>query len=558
MAALNLYLTNTITNGWQTLSQTSPGANAVTSPNTGWVVGKIASGNYASLDSAVERTTAGFTATVQPDGTLDSTLGDAFIVGPLSGEFANSAWTIQAALQSTTNATATNAVSLRFRVFRSSNINGSGATEITASTILVPASTFYSLTTIGTQVTASNTWSPGTTLLLDSEYLFFQVACYINAASSSNSSDVNFRIGDTATLITTPDFVATNRDVTVSGTSSTISVGSVSRSASTGVSLAGVYGTSAVGIPGISSTLLTTGITGYITQGDVDASTQVNTTISGNALLSNIGSVLATNSKISSISAVSSVLALGTVYSKISLNITQVSSNSTIGSTNITIGKSTSGNTSNSVINSFNNVLTSNSKGILGNLSNGNVGSFSSIDMYAGVPISGGLSSLVSTNSVSVYQDVGISISGNIGYFAIGGAYGANTKTVDLFGNTSVAQNYSFENAVSSIPLFGNTTTPSVGRLKMWTPSSNVFFRSRPLETFPSSHLLYSFSTNNVLYSFNVVGKNTSLVSQTSRRSFISNNLYYVFPTVSVRYSIFTPTRNLVLLSSRPNYYNQG
>lgn len=557
MAALNLYLTNTITNGWQTLSQTSPGANAVTSPNTGWVVGKIASGNYASLDSAVERTTAGFTATVQPDGTLDSTLGDAFISGPYSGVFANSIWTIQAALQSTTSATATNAVNLRFRVFRSSNIDGSGATEITSSTILVPASTFYSLTTAGTQVTASNTWTPGTELTLDNEYLFFQVACYINAASSSNSSDVNFRIGNTATLITTPDFVATNRDVTVSGTSSTLSVGSVSRSASTGVSLTGVYGTSTVGIPGTSSTLLTTGTTGYITQGGVDASTQVNITIFGNVLLSNTGSVLATNSKASSISAVSSVLALGTVYSKISLNITQVSSNSTIGSTNITIGKNTSGNASNSVINSFNSVLPYNSINVIGNTSSFATTSFANVNVNMLVGILG-TSSLTTISNTQVHQNVGIGITGNTGYFVIGGTYGANIKNAVLLGNTSTIQNHSFESVTPSIPLFGNNTIPSVGRLKMWTPSSNVFFRSRPLETFPSSHLLYNFSTNNVLYSFNVAGKNTSLVSQTSRGSFISNNLYYVFPTVSVRYSIFTPTRNLVLLSSRPNYYNQG
>lgn len=529
MAVKTLYLTNALVDGWAELSETSPGTAALSSPVTGWIVGKIAAGNYASFDSGVERTTAGFTATVQPDGSLDTTLDDAWRAGPYSGDFANTAWTIQAQLQSTTAVTATNAINLRFRVFRSPNIDGSGATEITSSTLLVPASTFYSLTTTGSAVTNSNTWSPGA-LTLDSEYLFFQVACYINAASGSNSSDVNFRVGTGATLVTTPDFTATNRDVTITGVSAAFTKGNESVGMTTGLTISGV--------------------SAAFTQGNESASQLVVQTIAGNTAASTVGTVtrnMSTGTSISAVSTGSLVSSFTNAASTANASLTGVSNVST------TVGTVSRSMSAGPTLSSVSIVPTINTgvPGITKTITGVSNTSTSNTSIIPSMSISKTLSSValnytfgtfsalptanksITGNSTTVTQGtlpqirLGVTFIGISALISQGSTTGANYKGATLTGRTAVVTKGTFT-YYKSISISGVKAKGRASKFRFWSPSNWVF---------TCNTLTPTFETNN-------------------RTPIFESSVKFQTLEASDKYNRFTTDRIRVFLSTRPNYYN--
>lgn len=408
MAIKTLYLTNTVTDNWQILSESSPGTDAVTSPVVGWIVAKTAATNYSSFDSGVERVASGnWSATAQPDGTLDNTLGDAFRAGPFNGSFANTNWTVQLAVQSTTAVTAASAIGLRFRLFKSANADGSGATELTGGVVLVPASGYYSLTPTGTGVTNSNTWAPGGTVALTNEYLFVQIGCYINTASGSNGSDVNFRIGDTATIITTPDFTAS--DVTVNGTgvTSTAAVGIASvgiEKSSAGNSLSG-----SVESLTISGTKALIGNSGSGTVGTIIANSAK--TLTGSSSSGNVGNIERYLSEV-----LTGNTASGTVGSSSisrSVNNTGVTGLGTIGSVTSSISKAIIGNSANASISNL-----SDSEGIIGIITgNSSVLTPGSVEKTASKALTG---SSGTVNAGSVGKTASKALTGNSGTAAIG------------------------------------------------------------------------------------------------------------------------------------------
>lgn len=192
MAALTWYLTNNSASIGSDLSETDPGAEAYRSPVTGWIVSVVTAGNYSSYFNDVERAAVTFSATPQPDGSLDTTNGD-FWTSPaaLTGSFAATDWTIAVAVRANTRQAGQDG-RIRVRIFKGTNQDGSSATEITSAA--TAGTTVTDLLTSVTQV-STVTVTPGA-FSVSNEYIFVQIAWEITGDSSNATADVNLRIGN--------------------------------------------------------------------------------------------------------------------------------------------------------------------------------------------------------------------------------------------------------------------------------------------------------------------------------------------------------------------------
>lgn len=200
------YGTNTLlgsTPKWQELSETSPGAVATSSPVVGWVVGTATPTKYKEMDAGIE-STAPTGTTALPDTTIANGGGtnNCFrTTSALTGSFAATAWDFQFVVRAVTSGGDQDGAAT-FRVWRSTDATGAGATEITSA--LQTGATVTNLATTADQ-SSSATWSPGK-VTLTNEYLFVEVAWKVTGAGGNSTRDVNFRWGDTGTRIVTPDF----------------------------------------------------------------------------------------------------------------------------------------------------------------------------------------------------------------------------------------------------------------------------------------------------------------------------------------------------------------
>jgi hypothetical protein len=172
----------------------------------GWTVGKTGTLLAADFDAATKQATGTFvTNTTRPSALIVGATCNAFgTTAPLTGTFAATAWTFTFAVRA---GTASSQVGrMRMRVYRSVNADGSGATELTSGTQVGGTSAALSTTV---DVTSAVTWSPGVTITLNNEYLFFVIAWEITTASGSNNGDVLIRTGQSAagSRLVTPDFV---------------------------------------------------------------------------------------------------------------------------------------------------------------------------------------------------------------------------------------------------------------------------------------------------------------------------------------------------------------
>jgi len=183
-------------------------AQTAASRNDGWTVGKIASALASDFDAATKQATGTFvTNTTRPSVLVTTATANAFKTPTaLTGVFANTAWTFTFAVRAVV--LSAQAGRMRMRVYRSVNLDGTAATEITGATQVGTTSTVLSTTA---DVTTVVTWSPGA-VSLSNEYLFFVLAWEITTASGSNTSDVVLRTGSTGpagTRLVTPDFAPT-------------------------------------------------------------------------------------------------------------------------------------------------------------------------------------------------------------------------------------------------------------------------------------------------------------------------------------------------------------
>lgn len=203
-AALTWFLTNTVSTG-QVMSETSPGADATTSPNVGWTVAKIAAGRYSPLDSGVEQASGTFvTSPIHPDGTIATATGDFFRTETTySGDFAAAAWTFNVLVIAVSSGNDQDG-NIGVRLHRSANADCSAATQITAAR--VEGAVVTNLTT-GTAQNSSGTFSPGA-FSVSNEYLCLEVGWEITGAAGANTRDVILRIGTNSTRLISADFTA--------------------------------------------------------------------------------------------------------------------------------------------------------------------------------------------------------------------------------------------------------------------------------------------------------------------------------------------------------------
>ena len=199
MAALTFYLTNTAVNGYGELNENAP-ASALSSPVTGWIVAKTASGNYSAFLVNTERAANTFGATVLPAAASLNADG-LRTASAYTGTFANANWTFTFEITATTSASGQDG-NFGLRLYRSANADGSSATEITAARQETNAVT--NLAT-GATTELAVTFNPGA-FSVNGEYLFVQLAWEITGASGNNGADVNLRIGSNETRIVSADF----------------------------------------------------------------------------------------------------------------------------------------------------------------------------------------------------------------------------------------------------------------------------------------------------------------------------------------------------------------
>lgn len=203
MATKTWYLSATTANSWRTIDESVAAAGKNTD---GWVVSTGAT-NHSEYAVGVERAATTFVDTTPPDGSLDTTIFDAFrTTNAYTGDFASGNWTFVFSVQATTNGGSQDG-RIRFRIIKAA-ADGSGATEITSAQ--QSASIVTNVATSGT-FESSLTVNPGA-FSLANQYLFIQIAWERTGAGGMSTSDINWIRGSASnvgTRITSADFTDT-------------------------------------------------------------------------------------------------------------------------------------------------------------------------------------------------------------------------------------------------------------------------------------------------------------------------------------------------------------
>lgn len=202
MAIKTWYATSSLVSVHQEMSETDPGTEAFASPVTGWVVGTTGTGTGA-FNSQVESST--FSGT-NPDGSIDTSAGDCLrTTSAYTGTFASGNWTVNFCVRS--NTVVAGQGRMLCRLFRSANADGSSATEINAG---VKTGSTVTMSTSTTQ-NSTVTFNPGS-FSVTNEFIFIQLAWERISAGGMSTSDVNMRVGNSASLgtrVVTPNLAIT-------------------------------------------------------------------------------------------------------------------------------------------------------------------------------------------------------------------------------------------------------------------------------------------------------------------------------------------------------------
>lgn len=200
---LTLYCADGIVSGGNagTLQTTVPAASTST---TGWTVGTVASGNYSRQSYNNEVGTAGFGTTLQPAGSPVNSGQDCWRYGPSTGTFSSDTWYSSLSVIGVTSGGDQDGRA-RFRLWRSSNADGTVATDIVPGSLV--GATITNLSTTVAQSSAQSVFVP--VFRLVNEYLFFQAAWEITGAGAAADRDVLVRYGsvgqtDGSGLVTAP------------------------------------------------------------------------------------------------------------------------------------------------------------------------------------------------------------------------------------------------------------------------------------------------------------------------------------------------------------------
>lgn len=174
MTALTLYFVDAApagsAHGTLQVGGSAPGTATM---GTGWNFGTTHAANeFADLAYGSVAVNTSFTTTTGP--TTGTGTARCFVTSArLLGTFAAGNWTIALGALMSTIGTSGNAT-IRARVYRSTNITGSGATEITTATI----ATGNAAIATGTQQNLSITWAANA-FALNNEYLFIELGCEV-------------------------------------------------------------------------------------------------------------------------------------------------------------------------------------------------------------------------------------------------------------------------------------------------------------------------------------------------------------------------------------------
>ena len=187
----------------------------------GWTVGTTAAGVSAEFDAGTKQAASTFTSqstNPKPAAFNTGTTANAFKTPTaLNGVFANADWTLTFAVRSTGGTAQRGRI--RLRVFKSANADGSAATELTTAT--QQGATIASMSTSADN-TSVVTWTPGSIVTLNNEYLFFVIAWSITTAGGAAGNDVILRTGQAASgsQIVTPNFARMVAAAQITGQSS--------------------------------------------------------------------------------------------------------------------------------------------------------------------------------------------------------------------------------------------------------------------------------------------------------------------------------------------------
>jgi hypothetical protein len=135
-------------------------------------------------------------------------------LNPYTGTFAAGNW--QVAIEGISNNVATSSYGFFWRLFRSTNATGSGATEITSGSEVGISSSCSGLTNTQTQ-----SFSAGSPITFHNEYLFLTLSCDLSTARTV-ATGITATLQTGATAVTTPNF--TPADFVVSASPGTQSV----------------------------------------------------------------------------------------------------------------------------------------------------------------------------------------------------------------------------------------------------------------------------------------------------------------------------------------------
>lgn len=202
----------------------TPPSNAAS--GTGWTADSNAANQYCIQNGNVEipQADSQWGTTQQPTANAPSSIGDAWRSEyPLTGSFAAGNWPIYVGLLSQTN-NYMGTVSIRYRVWKSSNPDGTGGTELAPTGNKQGGTTYSPLgTNIANMQSSAGTWTPTAPLVFNNEYLFLQLALRVVTAGNAADQDVLIGINQLYSYVRTTDFTA-GSDVTVDLTGQTLPI----------------------------------------------------------------------------------------------------------------------------------------------------------------------------------------------------------------------------------------------------------------------------------------------------------------------------------------------
>ena len=201
MATKTLYFKNAAPSGASTSLSLQDGGTAPTGAitTTGWTVGTRAVGQTSAMLAGTKRLATTFTA---PDSIPSFTATSSWrSENALAGTFTNANWSFAFRFRAAVLSSA-QSVAAKFRVWKSANADGSGATELTSG---VQTASATGVLSAGATSSSSFSWSPGAVLSFLNEYLWIQCELSIAIAGTNASADAMFYV-DSSGVVTTSDF----------------------------------------------------------------------------------------------------------------------------------------------------------------------------------------------------------------------------------------------------------------------------------------------------------------------------------------------------------------